>query len=247
MDLGFGHANQVVGNVATKALLQSSKAQEAAIDQEMQRYDALLEDEDALEQLRARRLQQLKQLQKQKQEWKAQGHGVYESLLEGEQGDVAKAFFEKAKESNRMVVHFYRPTTEYCDIYHKHLSKLAEQHLETRFCKINVEGCETGSNGAAYLVEKLGVVILPTLVLIKDRKVVHHLHGFDELGGCEGFDTRTLAYVLGMYGVLNARDDEVPSEEDVARSSVNSTRVNKASGTIVRGGLHNEEYDDEDD
>jgi thiol-disulfide isomerase/thioredoxin len=242
MDLGFGNANQVLGEVAAKALLQSSKAQEVALDAEMQRYDALLEDEDALEQLRARRLVQLKNTQKQRQQWKEQGHGVYSSLLEG-QGDVAKAFFEATKQSQRVVIHFYRPTTASCDIFHLHLQALARQHLETRFIKINVEGCEKGTNGASFLVEKLGIVILPTLVLIRDRKAVHHLHGFDELGGTDSFATNTLAYVLGKHGVVTPRDDEVPPYEDITGGSVNAIRILKAG---VRDGFHNDDYDNEE-
>jgi thiol-disulfide isomerase/thioredoxin len=210
MDLGFGKENQVVGEAVNRVLSQQTKAQEAAIDEELNRYDSLLEDETALEQLRKRRLEQLKKQQKQRQEWKNNGHGEYRDLVDSKNVDVAKAFFETTKQSERVVVHFYRPTTSTCDIFHKHLQHLAAQHLETKFVKINVEGCEQGSNGASFLVEKLGIVILPTLVLIKNRKVIHHLHGFDELGGSEEFDTKTLAYVLGTHGVLNARDDEVP-------------------------------------
>ena len=242
MDLGFGNANQVLGEVAAKALFQSSKAQEAALDAELNRYDALLEDEDALEQLRARRLLQMKNAQKQRQQWKEQGHGVYSSLEEG-QGDVAKAFFEATKQSQRVVVHFYRPTTASCEVFHSHLQKLARQHLETRFVKINVEGCEKESNGSSFLVEKLGIVILPTLVLIRDRKALHHLHGFDELGGTDNFATNTLAYVLGTHGVLTPRDDEVPPYEDITGGSVNTIRIHK---TGVRDGFHDDDYDNED-
>jgi hypothetical protein len=175
MDLGFGNANQVLGEVAAKALLQSSKAQEVALDVEMQRYDALLEDEDALEQLRARRLVQLKNTQKQRQQWKEQGHGVYSSLLEG-QDDVAKAFFEATKQSQHVVIHFYRPTTASFDIFHSHLQELACQHLEMRFIKINVEGCEKGTNGAAVdlmtMREDPGAVRVEVGILAEDPNLV---------------------------------------------------------------------------
>lgn len=43
-----------------------------------------------------------------------------------------QAFFEAAKKSPRMVVHFYRPTTRYCQVVDAHFERLAARHLETR-------------------------------------------------------------------------------------------------------------------
>lgn len=44
------------------------------------------------------------------------------------------------------------------------MSILAKQHIETRFVKINAEK-------SPYLAEKLRIVVLPTLALIKNAKV----------------------------------------------------------------------------
>lgn len=46
----------------------------------------------------------------------------------------------------------------------KHLSILAKQHIETRFVKIQAEK-------SPFLAEKLKIVVLPTLALIKNAKV----------------------------------------------------------------------------
>lgn len=46
----------------------------------------------------------------------------------------------------------------------KHLSILAKQHIETRFVKIHAEK-------SPYLAEKLRIVVLPTLALVKNAKV----------------------------------------------------------------------------
>lgn len=46
----------------------------------------------------------------------------------------------------------------------KHLAILAKQHMETRFVKINAEK-------SPYLSEKLRIVVLPTLALVKNAKV----------------------------------------------------------------------------
>lgn len=46
----------------------------------------------------------------------------------------------------------------------KHLAILSKQHIETRFVKINAEK-------SPYLSEKLRIVVLPTLALVKNAKV----------------------------------------------------------------------------
>ena len=46
----------------------------------------------------------------------------------------------------------------------KHLAILAKQHIETRFVKINAEK-------SPFLTEKLKIIVLPTLTLIKNGKV----------------------------------------------------------------------------
>lgn len=67
-----------------------------------------------------------------------------------------KDFFNAAKKSRFMVVHFYRPVTPRCQIVDSHLQKLAPQHLETRFVKIDAEK-------NPFLVERLGIIIMPTI------------------------------------------------------------------------------------
>lgn len=252
MDLGFGGNNQQVGNAASRMVLQSAKAQEKAIESELKAYDELLEDDDALEILRARRLEQMKAQQQKKIAWRALGHGEYSELAGS---DVAKAFFDATKASNLLVVHFYRPTTDLCDIFHAHLAKLAVSNLETRFLKINVEGADqTGGGAASYLVEKLGIIIMPTLIIVKDRKVVHHLRGFDELGEDKDFSTRSLAYVLGVHGGINqAEGAEVPPELlEATQQGVNSIKIRGTSRfggakSSIRDGTSSGRYDDDND
>lgn len=214
MDLGFGNANQAVGNATAQALLQTAKAQEAALDQELSKYDDLLNDDDALDMLRERRLQQMKLKQKQRQEYQLKGHGTYDDIAASPQGgDIAKAFFEMAKESERCVVHFYRPTTRYCEVFHKHLAQIAQEHVETKFVKVNVEPV-TDHKGLQYLVEKLGIQVMPTVVLIKKRQAVHHIRGFDDLGGSENFSTMRLKQLLTAHGVLQMTESELDLQGD---------------------------------
>lgn len=60
MDLGFGAQNQIIGQMAQKVVLEGAAQQEAQLDADMAKYDELMNDEDALEKLRAKRLDQVR-------------------------------------------------------------------------------------------------------------------------------------------------------------------------------------------
>lgn len=255
MDLGFGGKNQIIGEALVRQFDKNAKAQEQQIVEEINRYDALLEAGDSeLELIRQRRLAHMKKAQEQKQKWRALGHGSYTAIGEGQHGtDTAKEFFDASKESERLVVHFHRPSTRICDIFHSHLEKLAQKHLETRFVKINVDQCaEDGASGsgASYLVDKLGIVVMPTIVIIKDRKAVHHLRGFGELGDNEDFSTSALEWVLGMHkGIKIPEGSEIPQELQEGRRGVNGIKMKSRYAGGRKGGVKESknEYDDEDE
>lgn len=229
-----------------------------------------------------------------------------------------QAFFDAAKQSPRVVVHFYRPTTRYCQVVDAHFERLAPRHLETRvrvwdvcmyacgcvlmwgcggiwgfvcrgsvvrlmgwvdvgcvlscrrvcgwpnpptrpptpphrqFCKINAEK-------APYLVEKLNIFVMPTLLCIKGGETVKHIRGFDELGGTDEFSSDMLAYVLTQYKVLTSYEGGCP-EEPTGRGGggkgVNSIRMAVGgAGSVggggprsssIREGLNEKRYDSDD-
>ena len=94
-----------------------------------------------------------------------------------------------------------------------------------------------------YLVEKLGIVLMPTMVLIKDGKTEHAIHGFDEFGGHDNFTTSDVAYVLGGHGMLDINKIEDRSEQIAAeqgKSGFNSIRISVAAREQIMD-------DDEDD
>lgn len=139
--------------------------------------------------------------------WKVRGHGTYEDIV-GE--DAARAFFQLAKDHERLVIHFYRTGSSACEIMHIHLDKIAKQHLETKFVKLNMEKEMTNGTrkeSLSYLEKKLGLEAMPTVVLIKRRKQVHHLIGFRDLGGrkCSTFAVKQS---LHRYGVLTFTEAE---------------------------------------
>jgi thiol-disulfide isomerase/thioredoxin len=145
-----------------------------------------------------------------------------------------KEFFNAAKKSNRMIVHFYRSVTPRCQIVDAHFERLCQTHLEARFVKIDAEK-------SPYLVEKLGIILMPTIVLIKDGKTEHAIHGFDEFGGTDDFTTQDMAYVLATHKVLNYETDR--SEEisqRATRAGLNSVRL-----ATIRSGDYDHQSDDD--
>lgn len=157
------------------------------IDAEIAKLDNL--DEDDMEAIRNRRIQAMKQLQQQKQEWLNQGHGEYTEIT------TEKEFFDESKKSKNLVCHFYRDTTFRCKIVDKHLAILAPKHLETKFIRINVEKCP-------FLVERLRIKVLPTICIAKDGKTTDYIVGFDDLGGSDDFPIEMLEWRLGRAEVI---------------------------------------------
>merc|ERR1711981_1005646 len=96
-------------------LLTVAQAVEDKLDAEMAELDKIENDEDALERIRAKRMKELKNAQDKRAEWLRNGHGRLNEI------NSDKDFFEEAKGSKKMVVHFYRNTTMRCKILDEHL------------------------------------------------------------------------------------------------------------------------------
>lgn len=159
----------------------------------------------------------MKQAQKMKQKWAVQGHGtvrqmvfirikrahiltcaVWRLIVQYEEISDQKEFFKKVKGSKRVVAHFYRASTWRCGVIDKHINKLMKKHMETKFVKVDAEK-------SPYLVEKLHIWMLPTLVLINDGHTEHSIVGFDEYGGNDDFSTETFEQVLLAHGAVLER------------------------------------------
>ncbi|PWA56137.1 thioredoxin domain-containing protein 9 [Artemisia annua] len=105
-----------------------------------------------------------------------------------------RIFFTIVKASDRVVCHFYRENWP-CKVVDKHLGILAKQHIETRFIKIQAEK-------SPFLAEKLKIIVLPTIALIKNAKVDDYVVGFNELGGTDDFSTEELEERLSRAQVI---------------------------------------------
>ncbi|XP_042458931.1 thioredoxin domain-containing protein 9 homolog [Zingiber officinale] len=199
--------NETLGKqIIEQQLLTVAKAVEDKIDEEIAALDRL--DLDDIEALRERRLQQMKKMAEKRSQWVSLGHGEYSEISE-------KDFFAAVKASDRVVCHFYRDNWP-CKVMDKHLSILAKQHIESRFIKVHAEK-------SPFLTEKLRIVVLPTLALVKNAKVEDYVVGFDDLGGTDGFSTEELEERLAKSQVI-VLDGEGPSHPSKSSKTKRSIR-----------------------
>lgn len=179
-------------HAAQNLLLQAAQAAEKILDEKIEQLDNMGDDDLAA--LRAKRLQELKLRDQNRRQLQEQGHGKL-NLLSDE-----KEFFDDVKRTKRMVVHFFRPGAQFCDIVDQHLGKLAAKHFDTKFVRINAEK-------SPFLVDRLKIWMLPTIMLIKDGNTEHSIVGLDELGSNGKFRTEKLESVLADWDVITLEED----------------------------------------
>eukprot|EP00262_Sarcandra_glabra_P007498 TRINITY_DN20347_c0_g1_i1.p1 TRINITY_DN20347_c0_g1~~TRINITY_DN20347_c0_g1_i1.p1 ORF type:complete len:213 (+),score=41.94 TRINITY_DN20347_c0_g1_i1:89-727(+) len=207
--------NANVQQIVEKQVLTVAKAFEEKIDEEISALDRL--DLDDLDALREQRLQQMKKMAEKRSRWISLGHGDYTEI------PSEKDFFTAVKSSDRVVCHFYRENWP-CKVMDKHLNLLSKRHIETRFVKIHAEK-------SPFLTEKLKIVVLPTLALIKHTKVEDYVVGFDQLGGTDDFSTEELEERLAKSQViifegessLTQSKSDAPTRRNVRQTENNSS------------------------
>lgn len=216
---------------------QALDEKEKALDRQVAQLETM--DEDDFELLREKRKQLMMRQQEERKKNERNGHGRYMELSD------QKDFFTAGQASKQVVCHFYRSATWRCEIIDRHLGDLAPAHPETRFVKIDAEK-------SPYLVEKLGVIVLPSILCIKGGKVVHTIVGFDEFGGSDEFGADVAAYVLSQHGILTY-DGPPPNGADEDTGLVLPAGVNKIDmrrggvGSIREGHQESERADKDDD
>lgn len=100
------------------------------------------DDEDReLRDIRARRLNQLRQQEREKVENLGKGHGQYREVAQDE-------FLSEVTNSKYVICHFYHKDFSRCAIMDHHLAKVAQNHIESKFIKINAEK-------APFFIEKV--------------------------------------------------------------------------------------------
>jgi hypothetical protein len=114
----------------------------------------------------------------------------------------------------------------------KHLGMLAKKYFTTRFFKISAPD-------ATFFVHKLGIQVLPCVVMFLEGKAYDRIVGFEEFGARDDFNTAMLeARLLGAGAVqprVRGADD---SDED---------EPERAATRLRQGGKAAEEQDEDSD
>lgn len=206
-------------------LLNAADNVERQLDNEIERLETL--DGDDLARIRQNRIEEMKRGAIQKVEWEKAGHGVYSELKD------EKEFFEATKKSTQAVVHFYRESTFRCKIVDKHMEKLARQHNECKFMKIDAERSK-------FLVDRLKIKVIPTIALIKNHQTCDYIVGFQDLGNTDDFSTEMLEWRIARANVITYNGDlSVPPAQETKK------HIQKKHKTIIRG-ADKDDSDEED-
>ncbi|KAI0638110.1 GTPase inhibitor [Trametes polyzona] len=138
-------------------------------------------------------MEQLKREMQQLQQKKSDGHGQYREVT-----DEKEVLRLSAKEP-RCVIHFFHHKFKRCEIMDKHLARLAPKYFNTLFIRVFVEN-------VPWLVERLGIKVLPCVMTFMDGVSKDRIVGFEELGNTDQFDTATLEWKLLNSGVIQKED-----------------------------------------
>jgi len=217
---------QAMADALSQQLLEAAKVVEEQVDKQMEELDRL--DDDDLEAIRQKRIEQMKKMANKRDEWMMAGHGKYEEIPD------EKAFFDAGKKSKRLICHFYRDSTFRCKIVDKHFQLLAPKHMETRFVKLNVEK-------APFLCKRLNINTLPTIMFVKEEKTLGRMVGFGELGDTDEFTTETLEWRLGLREMITYTGDlaKPPGAKD------SKTKFNVLPKKTIRSSERDNDSDDD--
>lgn len=200
-------------------------------------YDDLLnETDDALEAIRQKRIEQMRQQQSQAAEHRALGHGELRTIA---QDDFLP---ECTGKSEWVAMHFYHEDFERCKIMDHHLKMIAPQHMNCKFLRMDAEK-------APFFVHKLQIKTLPTLIVFREGKAIDKLFGFDGLAKDasepDQWHTGRLQQWLAGTGAIQYK---IPTQE--LREEMENLGI-RPKGTVwsgtSRSGFRSTRYDSDDE
>ncbi|CAM8949838.1 unnamed protein product [Rhodiola kirilowii] len=217
-NLNFGNVMAAAARDYQKEVLSQGKAQEASSSNEEVDLDELMDDPE-LEKLHADRIAALKKEAEKRQALQRKGHGEYREITEGD-------FLSEVTGSELVICHFYHREFYRCKIMDKHLKALASKHVDTKFVRLDAEN-------APFFVTKLGIKMLPCVILFRKGIAIDRVVGFQELGNKDDFSTRSLEILLTKKGIISEKkkddDDEDIYDESRRRTVRNSREQNSDS------------------
>ncbi|KAG9299885.1 hypothetical protein G9A89_005414 [Geosiphon pyriformis] len=189
-----------VQNVLDKARVSTTDESEKEPLSEDEMFEDLENDDLAMANFREQRLNQLKTEMGKLQEMQQHDHGTLTEI------SSEKEVLNITTSTKHCVVHFFHKEFRRCQIMDKHLTTIARKHFKTKFVKINVEN-------APFLVERLGIQILPCVICFVDGISTDKIIGFDELGNTDSFSTTLLELRLSTSGVITKSDEPKKEEQ----------------------------------
>ncbi|AGO13741.1 AaceriAGL129Wp [[Ashbya] aceris (nom. inval.)] len=158
--------------------------------------ESLENDDSFLDRYREQRTEQLAQHFREARQNAADGDYGQLQTLEDEGSLLALS-----ARSPRVVIHFFLDTFTRCQTMDSKLRQLASRHMRTRFVRISVEKCP-------FLVQRLGIKVLPCVISYRDGLERDRLVGFQDLGNQpEDFPLAALERRLASSGLLPSAAD----------------------------------------
>lgn len=113
-----------------------------------------------------------------------------------------KEFFDLIEnKKEKIVCHFFHDDFVRCKIINKHLLEIAYKHPEALFIRLNAQG-------SPFLVQKLGIRVLPAIYYFLNGKVMDKMIGFEDLGSKDDFKEYTLCRRLASVGAVTLLEEE---------------------------------------
>ena len=156
------------------------------------------DDDEVMRSLRDKKMAEMKKKHAEHQENLRNGCGKYDEITE-------EQFLPTVTKIKFVVVHFYHKDFERCKIMDMHLERIAKQHTETKFTRIDAEKCP-------FFVTKLQIQMLPTVICFMDGVAFDRIVGFEELGGTDEFPTLLLTRRLVKTGCIKALNKKEKGE-----------------------------------
>jgi len=182
--------------------------------------EAEIENDDGP--LREQGLKELQREMERLKQMREEMHGKYTELTD------EKEIIRTCASEPLCIIHFYHSNFSRCAIMDKHMAALAPKYFNTRFLRVFVEN-------VPFLVEKLGLKVLPCVISFIKGVSKDRIIGFEELGNVDSFSNATLELRLLHTGVIQKDPHSVPV--------VNNVRAVATHGTRLRQNHH----DDDDD
>lgn len=216
-------------------------------------FDDLLDDPE-LDKIRNKRLSEMRSEHDRKKELLDKGHGKYEEVLEenflkevcnaaamsseDKFGYVNSEDEEKGK-SGFVICHFFHKDFQKCKVIDKHLARIAHEHIESKFIRINAEK-------TPFFVDKLKIRVLPCVIVFNNGvacPVEHRIIGYEGLADDlpeekkDEFPISRLKERLADLGCIKYFPPSQEMEEE----------MKERGGHIFGGCKFDNEFDDEDD